>query len=1060
MERLFSWLGFKLTPRSPATFVPLTLLALALSGAFASPSFADGPDVNWDGAIDVVDVQRAANIALALDAPTRPTQADLDLDGTVDVADLQRIVNEILGLSGQLVPTVPPVVQRINPGTPWSFRLQATGGLRPHTWAVTGLPSWMSTDATGLVTGTPPYPVLVAFDFVVTDAASATFRGETLLTVILPSNPNEARSDNYSMPTTGPLTVAAPGLLNNDAIWGNGPGAVVGVTQPLTGVVTWQADGSFTYANVTPVQGNRTQFTYAINDGRNGVASATVTIWFGNRSPNVINDAYIVMAGTTLDRGFTAPAMSQLTWGVLDNDQDFENNPMTAAIAVPPSIGVLNFLPTGAFSYTPPRSHPGGVVTFSYSATDIGSNLPSLGTVSITVLPLVNSQIKVAEYFRPLPIRAGVTTTLEVNVEDSAMNSADAYTNVASVVLDATAIGGPANVPLSFVTFTSSEYARYAVSLPVSAAATYGRHELTITATSMTQSVHTRTLTVFVYHGAPVMVGTGGSVQTAVNSASPQGAVILNSFNVTWAPPTGLVAGKPLVIALAPGVDPESASPLNPMIPMAPSARLLAMGGNNEGLNLVNLQFTMTTVTGGPVATPFIPVQHAVSLIGVFFRHFLLSGSGGLVEVSGPTGKLYLEDCSLYQSSSTTASIGPVKGGVVYAHSGASAVIRNLDLYEFSPTSNSVGPVWGGFLAIEGPSTAHLEVSGLEFEEPHAVGVNKSVTGAGGIRGGFIYVDGARLMLHDTEIDIVAQTGSGQAFLGGVLCLVGGAICDVTRCGIACNPVSNVESYGGCIYLAGGSTLVADRCSMNSRNFGAMVCNGGGLAMSSDCLAVIEHSVLSAFLGLNGGAVWCGPLPLGVFAGSSPNQRVGSGRLQMSNTYFGGSRLQSSVGTGESIYMAIPAPAAPLPFVAFTHCTILGTMDLQGGHVTMTDSITPDGGVAPISSNPSLGSLIVMNCFAYTGFLPGHINGVNGNFGSIPFTHTWWTEAESRVLRTVGVDRGSMTAVSRGFGGLLNSNIGVVDVGMADIGARDFRNPVPSGPPVSITAIQLRQLYP
>jgi hypothetical protein len=135
-------------------------------------------------------------------------------------------------------------------------------------------------------------------------------------------------------------------------------------------------------------------------------------------------------------------------------------------------------------------------------------------------------------------------------------------------------------------------------------------------------------------------------------------------------------------------------------------------------------------------------------------------------------------------------------------------------------------------------------------------------------------------------------------------------------------------------------------------------------------------------------------------------------------------------------------------------------MDLQGGHVTMTDCLAPDGGVAPIFQNPSLGSLVVTNCFAYTGFLPGHINGVNGNFGNIPYTHPWWTESESRVIRTVGVDRGSMTAASRGFGGLMNSNIGAVDDGIADIGARDFRNPAPIGPPVSVTATQLKQMYP
>jgi hypothetical protein len=54
-------------------------------------------DVNRDGVINVVDVQRCVNLILATATETYPGEGDANLDGLINVVDVQTIVNCILG---------------------------------------------------------------------------------------------------------------------------------------------------------------------------------------------------------------------------------------------------------------------------------------------------------------------------------------------------------------------------------------------------------------------------------------------------------------------------------------------------------------------------------------------------------------------------------------------------------------------------------------------------------------------------------------------------------------------------------------------------------------------------------------------------------------------------------------------------------------------------------------------------------------------------------------------------------------------------------------------------
>jgi hypothetical protein len=94
-----------------------------------------------------------------------------------------------------------------------------------------------------------------------------------------------------------------------------------------------------------------------------------------NTAPVAVNDSYSVAAGATL----TVNAAT----GVLANDTDAQNNPLTAVLVAAPSSGTLNLSSNGSFTYTP--SIASGSVTFTYRANDGSLDSATAATVTITV---------------------------------------------------------------------------------------------------------------------------------------------------------------------------------------------------------------------------------------------------------------------------------------------------------------------------------------------------------------------------------------------------------------------------------------------------------------------------------------------------------------------------------------------------------------------------------------------------------------------------------------------------------------------------------------------------
>jgi len=203
----------------------------------------------------------------------------------------------------------------------------------------------------------------------ITNSASAT------VTLNVHSNNTAPLGSNsvFSIAHDLNLHVSAPGLLlyASDADGDQLTSALVsGATH---GTATVFMDGSFTYIPNPGFIGSD-GFVYEVNDGIANSTPVSVLLKVTNTAPVAVNYAFATHPGQPLN--VTEP-------GVLLNDTDAEDDPLTAQLQTSASNGTLTLNADGSFTYTPTAGFV-GVDSFTYSAFDgFTSSVPAL--VSITV---------------------------------------------------------------------------------------------------------------------------------------------------------------------------------------------------------------------------------------------------------------------------------------------------------------------------------------------------------------------------------------------------------------------------------------------------------------------------------------------------------------------------------------------------------------------------------------------------------------------------------------------------------------------------------------------------
>ena len=229
-------------------------------------------------------------------------------------------------------------------------------------------------------------------------------------------------ADSYSTDPGVTLNVPAAGVLANDSDADANPLTAVlvsGLNPANSGTLTFNTDGSLSYVPAVGFLGTTT-FVYRANDGTANSANTTVTIRLNGR-PLANNDTY----AATEDVPLTVSAA-----GVLANDTDPENDPITAVLvsAPIPAQGSLVLNANGSFTFTPAVNF-NGAATFTYKANDAGRDSIASATVTINVAPVNDAPVGVPDSYvtginQPITVAAatGVLAN-DTDVENSTLSA-------------------------------------------------------------------------------------------------------------------------------------------------------------------------------------------------------------------------------------------------------------------------------------------------------------------------------------------------------------------------------------------------------------------------------------------------------------------------------------------------------------------------------------------------------------------------------------------------------------------------------------------------------------
>ena len=190
--------------------------------------------------------------------------------------------------------------------------------------------------------------------------------------------PPVAVGDSYTTREDTTLAVGITnGLLANDT---DPNGDALSVAQvragPTYGVLQWLANGSFRYTPQKNFAGTD-RFEYGVQDTAGNQASAVVSVKVTNveDKPRASDDKYATTQNTQL-------CVQQP--GVLNNDQDDDNDKLQAILDKAPKHGRVDLAKDGSFCYSPQKDFQ-GADRFTYFAVD-ASGRKDTATVSIDVV--------------------------------------------------------------------------------------------------------------------------------------------------------------------------------------------------------------------------------------------------------------------------------------------------------------------------------------------------------------------------------------------------------------------------------------------------------------------------------------------------------------------------------------------------------------------------------------------------------------------------------------------------------------------------------------------------
>lgn len=194
---------------------------------------------------------------------------------------------------------------------------------------------------------------------------------------------------------------------------------------------------------------------------RAGDGQVTITYDLPNTAPTAVADSYATNEDTTLT--VAAP-------GVLGNDSDPEDDPLSAVLVAGPSHGTVTLDADGSFTYTPAANY-NGADSFTYKAGDGAAN-SNTATVPITVTAVNDAPT--------MTVAPGGSCGADDRSGTINLTLADPDTNAAGLSLSAIS-SNPALVPAGNVGFAGSGAGRTMTATAV--ASRRGSATITVTVT-------------------------------------------------------------------------------------------------------------------------------------------------------------------------------------------------------------------------------------------------------------------------------------------------------------------------------------------------------------------------------------------------------------------------------------------------------------------------------------------------------------------------------------------------------------------------------------------------
>ena len=297
------------------------------------------------------------------------------------------------------------------------------------------------------------------------------------------------------------------------------------VSNPTHGSVTIHTDGTVTYTH----DGSETtsdSFSYTIRDAAgytSGAATVSVTITPVNDAPTAVSDSATVLQG------------GSALIGVAANDTDPEGALDLASIVIAsgPAHGSVSVHPDGTVTYTHDGSHTTSD-SFSYTIRDAGGLTSNAATVSLTVTPVNQPPVAVADSATVLEGGSVVIGVAANDVDPEGALDLGSIQIVSGPAHGSVTVQGDGSVVYTHDgSQTTSDSFSYRIKDTMGASSNTASVSITVTPVNHPPTAGN--------DAATLPPGGSVSIEVAANDSDPEGALDLNSIVIVADPTHGSV---------------------------------------------------------------------------------------------------------------------------------------------------------------------------------------------------------------------------------------------------------------------------------------------------------------------------------------------------------------------------------------------------------------------------------------------------------------------------------------------------------------------------------------